>query len=159
MTASKKQATVHNIYEAALRASFDGLRLPGEAVDFLIDMWACIQMFDDVADGDTVSRDELDRVLWGALVKMPGNPFYVANAKTLIPVIATQILKWQASDKVEREGKADARSFVWRAGYYDLVLIVVQLCKGYEAAVRAAPSVLSLYGEKLDDYLKEFGHA
>ncbi len=155
----RKQTKVEQAYEAALRASFDALRLPKSASDFLIDMWFCIQMFDDVADGDEVSRDNLDRVLWSTLVGMPMNPFYASNAKTLLPVIATQILKWQGSDKVEQDGKADARSYVWRAGYYDLVLIIVQLCHGYEAAIKAAPTVLALYGEKLEDYLKEFNHA
>lgn len=155
----KKQTKAEQTFEAALRASFDDLRLPKAASDFLIEMWSCIQMFDDIADGDKVSRDELDRAVWSTLVSMPTNPFYLSNAKTLIPVIATQILKWQGSDKVEQDGRANAMSYVWRAGYYDLVLITVQLCHGYEAAIKTSPIVMSLYGEKLEDYLKEFNNA
>jgi hypothetical protein len=48
---------------------------------------------------------------------------------------------------------------MWRAGYYDLVLLVIQICHGYEKALLAAPSVMSLYGETLADYLGEFEHA
>ena len=69
--------------------------------------------------------------------------------------MAVQLLKWQASDKAERDGRADAKSFMWRAGYYDLVLFVNLLCNGPSAPI--AP--LSLYGETLADYLKEFPHA
>jgi hypothetical protein len=60
---------------------------------------------------------------------------------------------------VERAGNADAKSYMWRAGYYDLVLLVIQICHGYEKALLAAPSVMSLYGETLADYLGEFEHA
>ena len=57
---------------------------------------------------------------------MPQNPFFARHAGTLLPVLSTMVLKWQASDRVEREGNADARSFTWRAGYYELVLIAVE---------------------------------
>lgn len=73
--------------------------------------------------------------------------------------MAVNILKWQASDRAEREGHADAMSFVWRAGFYDIVLMVVQLCHGRQVAQSCAHHVMGLYGEKLDDYLKEFNHA
>jgi hypothetical protein len=60
---------------------------------------------------------------------------------------------------VERAGQADARSYVWRAGYYDLILIVVQLCHGVDVATKLAPIVMQMYGETLADYLKEFPNA
>jgi hypothetical protein len=69
------------------------------------------------------------------------------------------ILKWQASDQAERAGKADAKSFVWRAGYYDVVLMTVALCHGTQRATEAASQVMELYGETLEDYIKEFSHA
>jgi len=69
------------------------------------------------------------------------------------------VLKWQASDVVEREGKADEKSFVWRAGYYDLVLASVQICHGPEIAIKMAPYVMALYGEKFEDYMREFKNA
>jgi hypothetical protein len=122
-------------------------------------MWDAIQFLDDVADGDTVSRSAQDRAFNQLLVAMPANPFFAANAGALLPVVAVQLLKWQASDMVERAGNADAKSYMWRAGYYDLVLLVIQICHGYEKALLAAPSVMSLYGETLADYLGEFEHA
>jgi len=131
------------------------LELPSQAVAWLLGMWDAIQFLDDVADGDEVSRAQLDRALNQLLV----NPFFVAHASALLPVVAVQLLKWQASDRAEREGLADARSYMWRAGYYDLILLAVQICHGYETAVEMAPVVMELYGEKMEDYQKEFEDA
>jgi hypothetical protein len=147
---------MREILEMNLKSAFD---LPDAAVAWLVGMWDAIQFLDDVADGDTVSRSAQDRAFNQLLVAMPANPFFAANAGALLPVVAVQLLKWQASDMVERAGKADAKSYMWRAGYYDLVLLVIQICHGYEKALLAAPSVMSLYGETLADYLGEFEHA
>jgi hypothetical protein len=69
------------------------------------------------------------------------------------------ILKWQASDTAERQGQADAKSFGWRAGYYDLILMTVSLTHGAGFATKNAHLVMALYDEKFEDYMKEFGNA
>ena len=137
----------------------DFFKLPPPAVDWLIMLYEAIQVFDDVADGDLVSREDLNSTIWNTLVSMTQNPFWQANSHSLTPIVATMILKWQASDQAERAGEADARSFVWRAGYYDVVLMVVALCHGTKAATENALYVMRLYGEKLEDYLGEFKSA
>lgn len=133
--------------------------LPAPAVEWLLMLWGAIQVFDDVADGDHVEREDLNATIWNTLVGMSQNTFWQANSHTLAPVVASMILKWQASDQAERAGKADARSFVWRAGYYDVVLMVVAVCHGTQRATQAAQQVMELYGETLEDYMKEFSHA
>lgn len=133
--------------------------LPADAVDWLIMLFDIIQVFDDVADGDEVLRGDLNPVIWNSLVGMYSNPFFARNITHLIPVVSLQILKWQASDTVERDGKACAMSFVWRAGYYDIVLAVVQLVHGHKIATENAHHVMELYGEKYEDYLEEFNNA
>ncbi len=133
--------------------------LPAPAIEWLLMVWDAIQVFDDVADGDEVKREDLDIVIWNSLVGMHQNAFWQANANSLLPVMATMVLKWQASDQAERDGKADARSFVWRAGYYDVVLMAVTLCHSAKQAKDLSRYVMELYGEKFEDYLKEFGNA
>jgi hypothetical protein len=133
--------------------------LPASAVDWLMMLYEAIQVFDDVADGDPVDREDLNSTIWNTLVGMGQNPFWQVNQQTLAPIVASMILKWQGSDEAERAGKADARSFVWRAGYYDVVLMVVALCHGTKAATAHAQQVMHLYGEKLEDYLVEFHDA
>jgi len=136
-----------------------GLSLPDPAVEWLMMLWQAIQVFDDIADGDEVERKALNTTIWNTLVAMNVNSFYRDNALVLTPIIASAILKWQASDQAERAGNADPRSFVWRAGFYDVVLMTVQLCHGVEPATRAASSVMNLYGEDYQDYMKEHEHA
>lgn len=144
--------------EATLRSllSSEPFELPLEAVEWLLMLWQACQVFDDVADGDKVERVELDRTIWNTLVAMPQNSFFAANARALGTLVSNAILKWQASDVAERNGLADAVSFVWRAGYYDIILACVCLCYGPTRAQGIAYDAMRLYGEKLEDYLKEF---
>ena len=135
------------------------LALPAPATEWLLMLWGAIQVFDDVADGDPVEREDLNAAIWNTLVGMNQNSFWTTNSQTLAPVVATMILKWQGSDQAERAGNADARSYVWRAGYYDVVMMVVALCHGTKYATDNAHLVMALYGETLEDYMKEFSHA
>lgn len=142
-----------------LLSHFQQLGIPEDASAWLLDMWHVIQVFDDIADGDPVSRRDLDLTIWKALIAMPANTFYRRFAMELQPVVATAFFKWKASDDAERGGRADARSFVWRSAYYDLVLLVILLCHGPVAAIEKAESVMALYGEDYAKYREEFSNA
>ena len=135
------------------------LQLPKPAVDWLCSLYEVIQAFDDYADGDQVSRERLNALIWDALVAMPSNSFFSANAPALLPVLAVQVLKWQGADSRERDGHPSEMAFAWRAGFYDVVLMTVNLVHGTAAAHQFAPVVLQLYGERYADYVKEFDHA
>ena len=128
----------------------------GHAQAWLLSIYSAIQVFDDVADGDTVSRPALDRVIWDVLVSMPINPFYREHAHSLAPIVGQCVLKWQTSDAMERDGKASPVSFVWRAGFYDLVLSVASIVHGQGAAIALGPVIACMYGETLETYLEEF---
>lgn len=133
--------------------------LPEPAVSWLMTMFSVIQTFDDYADGDSVDRKELDALIWNTLVALPSNEFFAKNATTLLPIIASAVLKWQASDKAEKEGRADERCYMWRAGYYDLILMAVLVTHGSAIAIEQAETCMRLYGEDFQDYIKEFRNA
>ncbi len=133
--------------------------LPQPATDWLLSLWNIFQVFDDAADGDPIDRADLDACIWDSLAGFYQNPFFAQYAAHLVPLIGVCILKWQASDRVERDGAHNAMSYAWRAGYYDIVLAVVALCHGHHIAKENAHLVMSLYGETFDDYLAEFNHA
>jgi hypothetical protein len=132
------------------------LQLPADAAAWLLDLWRVIQVWDDVADGDPIDRAALDDAILTSLVGLPSNKFYLANAAHLAPVLALAVAKWKASDDAERAKQADERSFVWRASYYDVVLMVVMLCHGAAAALAVSRDVMHLYGEKFAAYRKDF---
>ena len=133
------------------------LELPQPAIDWLLDLWRVIQVFDDIHDGDAVG--DVMPALWASLVTMPGNPFYQSNAAALQGAMATAILKWHAANVAEEQGQADEKSYVWRAAYYDVVLLTVLLCHGQPAALSMAPLVMMMYGEPFAAYREEFPNA
>lgn len=137
-----------------IKNQIEAIGLPDQAVRWLLDVWHVIQVFDDVADGDEIDRAHLNEVIWASLVGMPSNPFFIENASTLLPVLGLQIQKWQASDWAERYGQASEQSYMWRAGYYDLVLMVATIC-GPCNGIKAA-AILEIYGESYEDYKREF---
>jgi hypothetical protein len=141
---------------SALKQHLDNLLLPLEAQSFLLQLWGVIQFFDDVADGDYSDREQLNQSLWNCLISIPQNPFYRVNSNTLTPLIACAILKWQAADTVEREGRHNEQSFMWRACFYDIVLMVFALCFDTETATKNSHRILGIYGESLEDYISEF---
>ena len=135
----------------------NALDLPQPAADWLLDLWRVIQVFDDIHDGDEVA--DVMPALWAGLVTMPGNPFYLTNAAALQAAVATAILKWHAANEAEDARQADERSYVWRAAYYDVVLLAVLLSHGQAEALRLAPVVMMMYGEPFAAYQEEFPNA
>ena len=130
--------------------------LPPDAVRWLLDLWHVIQVWDDVADDDVVARADLDRAIFASLVTLPANPFYLTHAQALAPMLAGLVLKWKAADDAEILGMADERSFMWRAGYYDVILTIVMLVHGGTKAMSVARHIMQLYGEPFAEYRKEF---
>lgn len=132
------------------------LELPQNAIAWLMSLYAVIQSFDDVKDEDKLEDKKLYELIFNSMIAMPTNAFYLANIVALSHLVNLQILKWIASNNLEQNIQANTHSFMWRAGYFDIVLHVVFLCKGFDFAKDNAHLILSLYGEKSDDYLKEF---
>ena len=136
------------------------LNLSPSATDFVLMLWAIIQFFDDVFDSDgytgAIPRDTTEKVLLDVLVRLPLNPFYVANGPTLIPILANALVTWKASDTMERKGDANERSYVYRSSFYSVLLSVYTLSFGLDAAMADADKILNLYGETYSDYKTEF---
>lgn len=141
----------------SLKTHFEyALNLPSDASSWLVDIFEITQFLDDVVDGDEIERKDANSAIWKILVSAPTNQFFLNNYVLLTPVVANAIMKWQASDAVERDGFADERSYMWRAGFYDVILSVVQICHGATKAIELAPKVMTMYGESYESYKKEF---
>jgi hypothetical protein len=136
-----------------LDAHFIALGIPDVAKLWLKDVYSVIQGLDDLADGDRApDRAHAEDLAYAIFVRMPLNEFFQKNASVLVPVLAVQVTKWCQANNVEEAGQADERSFMWRAGYYDLVSAVCLACGMMEAAKMA----LLLYGETYENYREEF---
>lgn len=134
--------------DAALSEHLANLDLPADAREWLMDLWRAIQVIDDAKDG--TANPEAADIAFGLFVRMPMNAFWQANQGSLLPVLALAVIKWRAANQAEAAGHADARSYMWRAGFYDVAAMVAHLC-GCDP-VRA----LGLYGETFAEYCGEF---
>lgn len=64
-------------------------------------MYVC-HLWDDLIDGDTIrTPEQINQAFWVCVIDMPRNVFYRRNFDTLQPVIATHIIDWIASNKME----------------------------------------------------------
>lgn len=136
-----------------IRQNFETLGLPEDAANWLCDLWQATQFLDDAADGGEINRTDAEASTWALLVGLQTNQFYARNSGMLLPLVACQILKWTAANEAESLGQADHRSFMWRAGFYDVVAMVAHLCG-------ASPTLaLQMYGESVAEYFMEFPHA
>jgi hypothetical protein len=136
--------------EGQLSAQFETMGIPADAREWLLDLWRVIQVIDDATDGDTIPRAAASQATWAIFVRMPLNPFYQFYMGSLQPVLVMQLIKWEAANKAEAEGLADERSFMWRAGYYEVVAMACHL-----AGCNPMPA-LQMYGETFADYRGEF---
>ena len=106
------------------------------AVAWVLDYFQACEVFDDLIDKDKpVTEDDIIGLLWTTLVDYAGNPFFLAHAGTLIPVVHMGISTWLDANEMERKGTDDALdfSYVLRDAYTGILQTVVELSRGREA--------------------------
>jgi len=135
------------------------LNLPFAAQKWLIDFFAVIQGLDDWRDNDPVEPLQKEKVIYQVMVELPQNHFFQTHSHNLLPLVSILVLKWIGANKLEDNREQLHKAYMWRAAYYDLILEVVRLIHGFDAAANAAEYVVKLYGETYEDYVKEFQNA
>jgi len=151
------ETTVNDMVAEQLERYFiHELALGSDATDWLIQAWKVMQFFDDVTDGDVdMQASDVYAAMLGSIIYMPNNPFYLRHMGALTGAVTVAMAKWTAANAREARGEADAFSFIWRAGYYDLLLLVYALEHGAERALEGGEAILALYGETFDVYCDE----
>ena len=135
------------------------LNLPEATVRWLLDFWDVIQGLDDWRDNQEITAQEKEAVIYKVMFLLPNNVFFQYHSKELLPLVSNLVLKWIGANRLEDNREHLHKAYMWRAAYYDLVLEVVRLVHGYEAAANASDFVAKLYGETFEDYVKEFQNA
>ena len=142
-----------------LSKHFTNLQLPDVSQQWLLNVWDALQGLDDWYDNDEVDSQQKQQAIYTILVELPNNPFYAEYRHWLTPLMSSLVLKWCGANQMEEKQEHNAVSYVWRAAYYDLVLMVVNIVHGFDVASKASSYVAKMYGEPLEAYLKEFDNA
>jgi len=80
-----------------------------DAIRFCLDLLYVVHLWDDLIDKDKPRSDEdINKAFEAALLFIPANPFYMAHAHALQPMIANAISLWYEANKreiMDRENK------------------------------------------------------
>jgi hypothetical protein len=134
------------------------LVLPPQAVQWLIDLNQSAQGLDDWYDDDQIPQYEKLKVIHLCLVGLSSNVFFLQHHQRLLPLLNSFVLKWAAANDIEDKKIEEhiPKAYMWRAGFYDIVLEVVSIVHGFDVASNLSSYVLKMYGEPYGEYSKEF---
>lgn len=142
----------------SMSALFEDIYLSDKnAINLSLDLWDVCQVWDDLIDGDSVSKDDINEAFLKCLLRIPTNPISLAMPE--LPYhIYNVFLRWRDSDLIERSaptGEDLNKSYMLRAGVYDLFILIAAKLYGDEHAKNIGVKVRKYYGEKLEDYKSE----
>lgn len=115
------------------------------AVDYVLMVARVADVWDNLIDRDVpVSNEDINAAFWMLAVDLPRNAFYMEHRDSLLPVMATGILNWMASNALE-VGNADGRAIeiahVIRYSIADVALLAASLCGGMDWAAQVGPEL------------------
>ena len=58
-------------YTGQIQQALEFMKLPADAVEWLIDVWDVCQLLDDACDGDEIGRSRAEAAAWAIFVRMP----------------------------------------------------------------------------------------
>jgi hypothetical protein len=105
--------------------------------------------WDDLIDGDPVEPNKINQVFRFLIYDIPVNPVY-----RMIPGINEHMLnvylRWRDATAMELDAEPDfEKTYMLRAGIYDMFLLIAYHLHGDEWAREIGPEVRSLYGETI----------
>ena len=125
-----------------------------EVVPLLVDLWDLMQIWDDAQDGD---KNDFAKGYEIAVIKLQNSHLY--HQLGLQQLVNLTYYKWFAANQFEENKEELNKAYMLRAGWYDIVLMVVHSVFGTDKAKELAPIIYKCYGEKFEDYKLEIENA
>lgn len=130
-----------------------------DACRFLRTYGDICEVFDDLWDGDKpVTKDDLARTLFNALVELPLNSFFAQYRGNLVPLIVTGINAWLDANALEKGTRNDrVFAYVLRDIYMELIAFVIYVTRGQQYMRQVSLEVRQFFThhETLDEYLEQ----
>ena len=128
------------------------------AISLSLDLWDVCQAWDDLVDGEIIPKDAINDAFIKCLLHIPTNPISLSMPE--LPYhIYNVFLRWRDSDAIEIYSPSSEdlnKSYMLRAGVYDLFVLIAAKLYGDEHAKNIGVKVRKYYGETLDSYKLEF---
>lgn len=133
-----------------------------DAIDVCCLLVDIADTWDDIVDKDKpVSAQAVDKAFVGALFELQRRPIWF-NAGLSYHVL-NAFLKWRDANDIETNPLSTdddlAKSYMLRAGLYDIFVLVAYHLHGDEWAREIGPGVRKFYAETLKDYIEEMRNA
>lgn len=145
-----EQAQKKTIITKALKGNKDAIYLI-DCVAFIARIW------DNLVDGDPVTKDDLNRSFWLALVEMPQNPFFNHFQGQITALLRDYINNWMDANEYEKTGDLHKKtlSFVLRDMIGGIVSQCAYLIGGYDWMREVSPEIRSIqFEETLTEYME-----
>lgn len=106
--------------------------------------------WDDIVDGDDIAETDVNRIFRYLIFDIPKSPIYQA-IPSLPDHLLNVFLRWRDANKLERmEPPEVEKSYMLRAGIYDIFQLIAYHMYGDEWAEEIGPKVRLLYGETIE---------
>lgn len=128
------------------------------AVEFGVLLFQISQLFDDIYDDGILGRKECLDLIFKTMVELPQNNFYNSFKYKLQPLVESMFLQWMSANAIEEfEGERQLeKSYMLRAFLFQIYQFCGMLLKGKDFAISEALVFQNCYGEKFEEYRKEF---
>lgn len=129
-----------------------------EAVFLCQTLFRLSQVIDDLHDADKpVTKEQIHRMAWEALVELPSNAFYQQHFAALQPLIRGWLADWMDSCLLEQgDDHGKHMAFVLRDSIGAVVIHCAYLIGGYDWMRKVAVPVRQhIFEESLEAYMSE----
>ncbi len=115
------------------------------------------QIWDDLIDGDkTVKAEDINDMMFHAIVSMHKNPFYRANESVLGPLFEQAIDTWHEANDLELRGELLLVAYTIRSVITPVIIRIAYLIGGREWGRAAALEIRrAVYDESFESYVNE----
>jgi hypothetical protein len=130
------------------------------AVEFCQIIFRISQTWDDLVDRDkNVTNDDINIMMFEALVSLPENHFYQQHAIVLTPLLRSYITDWLAANElqVEDSEKSKQIAFVIRSSVSSIITQCAYLIGGYSWMCKVNAEVRHhIHEDTFVEYLRDF---
>lgn len=153
----RHQPVMKEDHREALEELFDYIyKGDAEAKRLSFMLFNIAQGWDDLVDGDNVSKKDINSLFIDSIFTVQQSPYWAPMG--LSHHVLNVWLRWRDSDTIETGIFTEDdlnKCYMLRAGLYDLFVIIAYYLHGSDWACEIGPLVRRSYGEKLNVYKEE----